>query len=214
MGSVDRVDTSEGEGGPPSGPVPGTAGILLTGGLSRRMGSDKASLRIDGQVSAQRLGTLLSAVSVPAIEVGACRSPLPSVREVEAGGGPLVALAAGWAVLGGLGHSGPVLVLACDLPLVDEALVRLLATWPAGTSVVPVVEGRPQPLCARFSSQTLSAAPSLVAEGHRSLRSLLEVGPVLWLEEPQWGPVASRRSFTDVDRPDDLDALGLAWSRT
>lgn len=195
-------------------PVPGVAGILLTGGASRRMGTAKAGLRIEGQLAAQRLADRLSRVTRPALEAGPGWSDLPSVLEPAPGAGPLHGLAAAAAALAAGHRAGPAMVVACDLPLLGEALLRLVASWPAppATSVVPVVEGRPQPLCARLSGEALVTAAALVRAGHRSMRSLLAAIPVSWMGEDVWGQAASVREFADTDRPGDLDALGLTWS--
>ncbi|HZD65596.1 MAG TPA: hypothetical protein VE152_05830, partial [Acidimicrobiales bacterium] len=108
-------------------------------------------------------------------------------------------------------HHGPDILLACDLPLVDEALLRLIAGWPGAASVVPVVDSHPQPLCARLSPTALRAADTLAGEGHRSLRALLGATPVTWLHPADWQEVASPATFADTDRPEDLDALGMTW---
>lgn len=185
------------------------------------MGTDKAMLKVEGAELAPRAGAVLAAVTAPALEAGPGRSGLPVVPEPFPGQGPMVALAAAWTELSARGHLGPVVVLACDLPLVDEPLLRLLASWPTSDSVVPVVDGHPQPLCARLSPAALDLAAVLASapaagprshRSHRSLRSLLAATPVTWLGPAEWGPVASPRSFADVDRPTDLDALGLRWS--
>lgn len=195
-------------------PVAGVAGILLTGGASRRMGTDKARLRIEGQVAARRVGDLLARVTDPVLEAGPGRSGLANVLEPSPGSGPLHGLAAAASALSEMGHTGPALVVACDLPLLNEGLLRLLASWPAppANSVVPVVGGRPQFLCSRLSATALRAAPALAGTGQRSMRALLEAVPVTWMDEAVWGEVATARHFADTDHPGDLDALGLAWS--
>ena len=48
----------------------GTAGILLTGGRSRRLGVDKATLVLDGETLAQRAARRLGAVYDPVVEAG------------------------------------------------------------------------------------------------------------------------------------------------
>ena len=102
-----------------------TAGILLTGGRSRRLGVDKASLVLDGETLAQRAARRLGAVCDPVVEVGDGVSPLPSVREQPSGSGPLAALATAGAWLRDRGHHGPALLLAVDLPAVDERAAAL-----------------------------------------------------------------------------------------
>ncbi|MGH9046433.1 MAG: molybdenum cofactor guanylyltransferase [Acidimicrobiales bacterium] len=194
------------------GIVPGVAGILLTGGASKRMGFDKASILIEGITIARRLAGVLAAVTALAVEVGPGHSGLPAVTEEPAGAGPLVAVGAGHRALRARGHLGPALLIACDLPHVDEAVLRLLAAWPGTSSVVPVVEGQPQPLCARWSFQALDKVASHVSGGDRSMRPLLDGPGVLLLEESEWSPTATSASFVDVDRPEDLERLGLPSS--
>jgi molybdopterin-guanine dinucleotide biosynthesis protein A len=190
-------------------PVGGVAGLLLTGGSSRRMGRDKASLPVGGRSLAARVAASLSQVVEPVLEVGPGRSGLALAPEDRPGAGPLAALVAGWQALTAEGHSGPVVVVACDLPRVSEPLLRLIASHPGSGSVVPVVNGRPQPLCARFSASALGHGAVMVGAGRRSLRSLLEHPDVRWLEQSQWSLVASDADFADVDTPADLVRLGL-----
>src|SRR5438105_2544862 len=58
-----------------------TAGVLLTGGASRRMGLDKATLVVDGETFAQRAARVLTAACDPVIEVGSGVTVLPCARE-------------------------------------------------------------------------------------------------------------------------------------
>jgi molybdopterin-guanine dinucleotide biosynthesis protein A len=182
-----------------------TGGLLLTGGTGSRLGRDKALLPVDGMPSAARLAAVLSEVVAPVVEVGPGRSGLPAVA--DEGEGPLAAVAAGVAWLRASGFEGGAVVLACDLPFVDEALVGFLAAYP-GTAV-PMVARRAQPLCARYSAAALDAVAGLVAAGERRMSALLEVGPVSWLDESRWSAVATARHFADIDTPADAAALGI-----
>jgi FdhD protein len=176
---------------------PPVAGLLLTGGHSRRFGTDKAQLAVDGVPNAQRLADLLTAVlDGPVYEVGPGHTTLPLAPEDPPGAGPLAAIAAGARAVRTTGHDGPAVVLACDLPLADEALVRLLADQP-GTAV-PVVDGRLQPLCARYDGPALAAAPRLVAGGARAVNALLDIVPLRLLDD------LDPRGLLDVDTPEDL----------
>jgi molybdenum cofactor guanylyltransferase len=191
--------------------VPPVAGLLLTGGASRRLGVDKATLLLDGDRLVDRVAGVLAGVATTIIEVGPGYSTFAAVREEPPGSGPLAALAAGAAGLGarGLGSSA-VLALAVDLPFVDAALLAWLASHPAPGTVVPVVDGIPQPLCARYTYDALAVAPELIAAGERSMRALLSRLDVHEATEAEWGAVASARAFADVDTPEDASAFGLS----
>jgi molybdenum cofactor guanylyltransferase len=191
-----------------SGPV---AGVLLTGGASRRMGTDKALIKVDGRRLVDRAAEVLAAVADPVVEVGPGWSGLPALREDPPGSGPLTALSAGAAALRRRGHDGPVLVLAVDMPRVTVELLRLLADRPGPATAVPRAGGHPQPMCARYGPDVLAAVDERLAAGGRSLRDLLETmagaGAVSWVEPEEWEPVAGPDAFSDVDTPDDLRRL-------
>lgn len=191
------------------------AGILLTGGRSRRMGNDKAQLVIDGERLADRVAAELAAATWPVVEVGPGYTTLQVTREDPIGQGPLAAIACGWATVHGPAPSGNIaavraaITLAVDLPLATTALLRLIAEYPSPVSVVPIVDGRPQPLCARWSAEALHRATQLVSDGERSMRALLAAVEIEWLGPSQWGSVATADCFADLDTPDDLARLGL-----
>jgi molybdopterin-guanine dinucleotide biosynthesis protein A len=186
-----------------------TAGILLTGGRSRRLGVDKASLLLDGETLAARAAHRLSAVCAPVIELGDGVSPLPALREVEPGAGPLAALAAAGAWLREHSHDGPVVVLAVDLPNVDERVLGWLRDRPGEPTAVPRVDGRLQPVCARYGSDALLAAQSLVTGGIRALHELLDVIDHDVVEPDEWRAVATDDTFLDLDTPADAERFGI-----
>lgn len=182
------------------------AGVLLTGGASSRMGTDKTALVLNGETLAARSARVLAAVCDPVIEVGRGVSGLPAVLEDPPGAGPLVALLAG---VGALGGPRVVLLLACDLPNVSEGLLRLLADRPGVGAVIPVVNGRFQYACARYGPAAFDAARAALRDGDASLRAIAG-SDCEYLSEADWGGVASAATFMDVDTPDDVRRLGLS----
>ena len=208
-GGADRGVSTVASG---DGRVATVAGMLLTGGASRRMGMDKASLVIDGMPSAPRLGHLLAEACTRAIEVGPGRSSLPAVADDRPDQGPLVAVVTGWRTLRDTECPDAVVVLACDLPLLTATLVGLLVTWPTESSLVPVVGGHPQPLCAKWSAPDLERAVSLAGAGRRSMRDLLDQSSPVLLDEAEWSSFIDPVVFSDVDTVADLDRLGVQWS--
>lgn len=193
--------------------VAGLAGILLTGGASRRLGIDKARLVVDpttGETLAARGARLLQHVCAgPVLEAGDGAGGLPAVREQPVGAGPLAALAAAGAELRARGHHGPALLLAVDMPRVDVELLELVGAWPGAPTVVPRAGGRLQPVCARYGADAMVAAESLLVAGLRRFRDLLDVVEHDVLEEAVWGPVARADVFADVDTPGDASSLGI-----
>ena len=175
------------------------------------MGFDKASIRVDGIALARRAGRPLSEVTAPAVEVGPGRSGLDSVLEDPPGAGPLAAVGAGVRFLRAAGHQGGALVLACDLPLVSRETLEVLAGWPGDGSVVPVVAGGPQPLCARWSASDLDAVGALLAGGERAMRALLARPGITMAAQADWPAGLEARALFDVDTPVELDRLGLRW---
>jgi molybdopterin-guanine dinucleotide biosynthesis protein A len=186
-----------------------TAGILLTGGRSRRLGVDKATLVLAGETLAQRSTRCLGAVCSPVVEAGDGVSGLPAVRETPSGAGPLAALAAAGAWLRDRGHHGAAILLAVDLPRVDEAFLRWLCDRPGEPTVVLRVDGRLQPVCARYGADALVAAGSLVTGGIRALHELFDVVEHDVVEVDEWRNVASPDTFVDVDTPADAERLGI-----
>ncbi len=97
------------------------------------------------------------------------------------------------------------LLLACDLPFVTEELLARLASWPGTGTIVPVDgEGVVQPVCARYSRDALDRAKALIAEGERSLRSLLRGGDVTRLDD------VDARDLVDVDTPAEAVRWGIS----
>jgi molybdopterin-guanine dinucleotide biosynthesis protein A len=153
----------------------------------------------DGETLADRSARLLGRVCDPVVEVGPGYTTLTQVDEHPPGRGPLAALVAGADAVPG---SGPVLLLACDLPFVSEDLLRRLAAWPGFETVVPVDrDGMVQPICARYSSDALKLARELLTTGERSLRSLLRGPGVTRLDD------VDDRELVDVD----TRAEALEW---
>ena len=181
------------------------AGVLLTGGSSRRLGFDKATAIVGDETVAVRAARVLSAVCSPVVEVGPGRTRLRAIRESPPGSGPLAALLAGVDAMG----ADTVVLLGCDLVRIESPLLSLLAGWDGAPSAVPTVDGMPQLVCARYGSDAIEAARALLAAGERSLRALLEAAPIDLVPESRWRAVAEADAFADLDTPEDLARLGL-----
>jgi molybdopterin-guanine dinucleotide biosynthesis protein A len=147
--------------------------VVLTGGASSRMGTDKASLPVDGEPTASRIVRLLQETGIPTTILGP--GGVPDATPTD---GPLAALAA-------FAPSQPWLFVAsCDLPRFDARIVPFLYELaPAGDGAVPLIDGRLQPLCGVYRSTTLLAAAALHCTGVKRIMawvdmlSTVRVGP-------------------------------------
>ena len=180
--------------------------IILAGGDSQRMGSDKANLLLGEQTLLQRvIATMQQVFPHVIVSVRQLRSglDLPQVCDEQSGGGPLAGLAAG------LGHIATpwAFVVACDMPFVEPAMVELLAKYRAEyQAVVPVVQGHPQPLAAFYAGSCLGTLRAhLAGGGKNSLRAVLEQLQVSYVDESELLKAdPALRSFFDLDTPQDV----------
>ena len=181
--------------------------LILAGGDSSRMGQDKAMLVLDGRTLLERVTATMQQV-FPKVIV--------SVRELRAGvellqvcdevpaSGPLAGLVAGLAQAG----TPWVFTVACDMPFVTEAVVTRLASYRSGQqAVVPVIAGYAQPLAACYAKSALEVMRETLAEGDRSLRSVLQKLDVRYVSEAELRDADPQlRSFFDLDTPQDFEA--------
>jgi len=150
--------------------------FLLAGGLSSRMGTEKASLELAGRSFAQ---TIASAVrpSVSSIAIVGTNAPdigVPTIPDDRPGCGPLAGIETALRIA----NTGAVLIVACDLPLVTTAFVRLLLErWAEGPDRIVVPEdsaGRLAPLCAVYPVSILQRVTALLDAGERKPRLLVD----------------------------------------
>lgn len=180
-------------------------GLLLTGGRSSRMGGDKALLAVGGVELAERVAAALLGVAEPVWVVGP-RSVLGLEAVSDPGTGPLVAMVTAWKRLMAHGHTGSVVLAACDLPFVTSELFAFLVDSLGDADVAcPVAGGRDQPLAACYAPSALSNAETLISQGEYSMRALLEATKVRRIPESEWQAVAPAGALMDVDTPEELE---------
>lgn len=181
--------------------------IIMAGGDSQRMGTDKALLLLDGQTLLQSVTATMRQL-FPQVIVSV-RQPragidLPQVCDEQSDGGPLAGLAAS---LGKI-TTPWAFVVACDMPFVVPELIELLAKYRLQhQAVVPVVHGHPQPLAAFYAASCLAPLRASLVAQQKSLRGVLQQLDVRYVGEAemlQADPLL--RSFFDLDTPQDVAA--------
>jgi molybdopterin-guanine dinucleotide biosynthesis protein A len=182
--------------------------VILAGGLSRRMGRDKAALPAgDGTLIAHLAHRLAPFVDETIIAGGSVTPNLPDVRLVAdraPGLGPLAGMHAGL-----LAARHPhVWVVACDLPDVEPAVLMLLREL-ADTydGVVPRIGGEPQGVCALYQRNLASRIDALLNAGERSVKSLLAASTIRYVAPDELRAVDPQlRSFRNINTPADYEA--------
>lgn len=152
----------------------GSAGVVLAGGRSSRMGASKAALEWHGSTLLRRTaGIVARATGGPVVVVRAAGQELPElpagtviVEDPREGKGPVQGIAAGLAALDGLARTA--FVCSTDLPFLHPAFVRrvlrALAESDGTDIVVPVARGYQQPLAAAYRVRVARTAERLVKQ--------------------------------------------------
>lgn len=203
------------------GPV---AGVVLAGGLSRRMGRDKALERLAGpppvgaaeDMTGGHDGSMLSRIHslvrslVPVCFVS-CREDTPRqgydcVFDAVQGAGPTAGLQAALRRAESMGYTA-VLALSCDLPFMDAPTLRqLLAARTAAPATCLVTAyrerhtGRVESLVAVYEVGALPYFDGALVQGQRRLSSVIpqELQCLLDYGPEEAGP------FFNCNSPEDL----------
>ncbi len=191
-----------------------TVCIILAGGRSSRMGTDKALLPLANAPHSTFLARLAATLAslcdelllVARDEEQAARykAAIANVRVVTDKApdyGPLMGIYSGLSAI----QAVRAVIVAVDMPFVQPALVSLLLARASATAItVPVVNTVPQVLCAVYPRSLLPQIEITIAQGRRDPRSLLTTVPVQYIDEAQLRAVDPQlRSFINVNTPEE-----------
>ena len=178
------------------------AALVLAGGRARRLGGiDKALIEIRGVTMLDRVLGAAAPHCDQLVVVGPPReTTVPGVRftiELEPGGGPVPAVAAG---LDKATEAQEVVVLAVDLPLLRDEHVQTLFVGLAEEGVAAVAAadhwGRANPLLAAYRADALRAVVDGAGPGDPAARMLPLATVIVNLGEA---------GTLNVNQPDDLE---------
>jgi FdhD protein len=182
-----------------------TTGAVLAGGLSSRFGSDKSAAPWRGATLVETVADVLSGVFDATLIV--VKDPAP-FQHLERPGRRVVCDVRPEAhSLGGvrsaLAHAVTerVFVCACDMPFLNAALVRGLAELGQGFhAVVPVWDGRLQPLCAIYARACAPAIDRLLLKERARVQDLFDLVRTRVVTEAEIRALDPEgRSFLDLD---------------
>ncbi len=188
-------------------------GLVLAGGKSRRMGSDKALLRQDGQTQLSLAVALLETqlervfVSTTAAQADdAERSQFARIVDRYDDMGPVAG------ILSAMDSNAEVswLVLACDLPKIDQATIAYLLEncspdHPV-TAYRSTYDNFPEPLCAIWRPGARKIIDRFVQHDMICPRKILIRSDTQLLTQPN--PVA----LHNINTPEDLAGTGITLS--
>jgi molybdenum cofactor guanylyltransferase len=181
--------------------------VLLTGGESRRMGTDKATLIYEGQPLWRRQLDLLRALQPEAALISArtkpawCPSDTGVVLDEPPSRGPLSGLVATLKNV----PTTYLLLLAVDLPqMTPEHLRSLWMQARPGRGVIPQNGDYFEPLCAIYPAESFALAAQSLATGQLALRALARA--LIRGQLMQTYPLKAdeRQFYRNGNTPDDL----------
>jgi molybdopterin-guanine dinucleotide biosynthesis protein A len=184
------------------------AAVVLAGGESRRMGRDKATLRLDdGTTMLERVVAAVSGRCAPVVVVAAPGQYLPEtgatvLRDEVQSLGPLAATGRGLQAAAAAGRTHA-FVCAVDMPHLSADIIDTLL-GPAerlGADVVLPWDGRDHYLAGVYRTGLWTTVGELVAQGARSMRALIDAVDAQRIVMPE------QRSLTNVNTADDLAAI-------
>jgi molybdenum cofactor guanylyltransferase len=181
--------------------------LILAGGLSMRMGTDKALLPFEGLPLLVHVFQTAQTLNLPIAII----TPWPEryapldlpgaifIAETTVAQGPVAGLICGLE----RASSEWVLLLACDMPRLDHAVLR---SWMQSLpdisndmlALVPRHDDQWEPLCAFYRKSCLDSLKSYLATGRQSFHQWLAENPTQTLN------VTDTDMFFNCNRPEDL----------
>lgn len=184
-------------------------GLVLAGGASRRMQTDKAALEYAGQTQLQRAFTLLEKictrafVSVRKDQIhDATRASFPQIVDVHGDLGPLAGISAAQSVHPDVAW----LILACDLPFINDSTLQYLIDHRNPSRIATAFRSThdqlPEPLCTIWEPSSAAHITEWINKGQKCPRKLLINSDVELLMQPDVN------ALDNVNTPDEhLQAL-------
>ncbi len=182
-------------------------GLVLAGGRSSRMQSDKARLQYHGESQLEHSCRLLAPhvdqvfVSVRDDQRGdPARATRPQIVDQPGLAGPIAGIASAQAQ-----HPGAAWwVLACDLPFLDEATLSALEQGRSRSALATAFrsahDGQPEPLCAIYEPRSSAAVAQYVADGGQCPRKFLRLHQTHLLTAP------NARALDNINTPQEYAA--------
>jgi molybdopterin-guanine dinucleotide biosynthesis protein A len=190
--------------------IEGVAGVILAGGGSTRFGTNKALALFAGTPLVENVARLLSRLFAERLLVTNTPEEYgflswPTVGDHYHGGGPLAGIQAALRHI----NAPRALVVGCDMPLLDERLLRFLCSLPPEHEVVlPWLTAGPEPLCAVYHKRALPAIEAALQQREHKISRVLQGLAIRKVGESEiLRFLPDLASFHNINRREDLEAL-------
>ncbi len=192
-------------------------GIVLSGGENRRMGTDKAFLKVAGVPLIEHVLRSMKDVFQEIIIVTNAPERYAAygvnvVTDALAVRGPLTGIYTGL-----LRSSDEYnFVVACDMPFLNSRLMAYMAGLAAGHDVVvPSIGGQPEPLHAVYRRELIAVMKEEISLDRRQIRGIFCRAKVRYVTEDEidrFDP--ERKSFKNLNTPEEYEEAACAdWER-
>lgn len=180
-------------------------GAVLAGGAGSRLGGAKASTELGGRPLIEYPIAAAEAAGLKPVVVAKPDSKLPPltvriIREPDRPRHPLCGIVAALRCAA----ERPAVVIGCDMPFVSPALLGWLAST-REPLVVPVLDGRPQPLLARYDASLLPELEAALAAEEPLQRTVGSLRPRLLPERTVARFGDPQRLGLNVNAPADIE---------
>ncbi|MGB9903153.1 MAG: molybdenum cofactor guanylyltransferase [Desulfotomaculales bacterium] len=180
---------------------------VLVGGESRRMGKNKALLKLDEKTFVERTVSLLKKAFPEVFLVGNNKEMyrflgLPVVSDVYEGCGPLAGIHAAL-----LAARAPyVFVVACDMPFLNPKLISALLTGVSGWDVVvpKISASYVEPLCAVYGKDCLPVVEEHLQKGIYKVSAFYPRVRVKYVDMGTLSAFVPEEDFFNVNTPEDV----------
>lgn len=186
------------------------AAVILAGGMSRRYGTNKAFVRVDGLALIERvirvMGSLFEDLFlITNTPAEYAHLGLPMYEDLIKGLGPIGGI---YTALSSVPHNAAFFV-ACDMPTLNPAFIRYMVQIREGYDVVvPRVSGRVDALHALYGKSCLPFVRELIDSRNYQVFRFFHRVSVRYVEEEEIRRFdAGLRTFLNINRPEELIAV-------
>jgi molybdopterin-guanine dinucleotide biosynthesis protein A len=190
--------------------IHGITAVILAGGVSSRMGSNKALLTVEGAPLIEKIYLTLAQLFREVVLVTNTPEeyaflPCPMVADRYPGVGPLAGLHAGLMA----SSSDRIFLTACDTPFLNPDVIRMICSDDGGyDAVVPVSRGGKEPLQALYGLRCLTMVEQALERGDWKLLNLLDRVQTRFVTREELTAIPDAElSFCNVNTPEEYGRL-------